>query len=221
MLWHGSSVHLRTREWPWVVGSGLGACPAVSTKGMSDPSPSDLWWLRDLDLSGAVYMKTPWRFRGDVVRVGEGMGWSREVGSAEGFTASCCAPRLGANTFPQSIPLSKRDVQAGEVDSQLPFSPSPPWRMLQLHLCPGAGVCWRRRSRRWADEITEAKAGREWIPTPQIFSIVFSVTELGKIEHHRNGAEPALPCALGNRSQKLPIYISSAAASLNPRTDTG
>lgn len=79
----------------------------------------------------------------------------------------------------------------------------------------------RRRSRRWADEITEAKAGREWIPTPQIFSIVFSVTELGKIEHHWNGAEPALPCALGNRSQKLPIYISSAAASLNPRTDTG
>lgn len=34
-----------------VVDPGLGASPAGNTKGMSDPSPGDLWWLRDLDLS--------------------------------------------------------------------------------------------------------------------------------------------------------------------------
>lgn len=133
-----------------MVDPGLGVSTAVKTKGMSDPSPGDLWWLRDLDPSRAGYLKTPRSLWWDVVRAG--MGWS-----TGGFTPSC-ASGLAANTFQQSTPLSRRDVQAGEADSQLPFSPNPPW---QPHLCPGAGVCWRR-SRRWAGEITEAKAGGEW-----------------------------------------------------------
>lgn len=55
----------------------------------------------------------------------------------------------------------RRDAQPkAEASSQLPCSRNPLWRMLQLHLCPGVEVCWRR-SRRWADKITEAKAVRE------------------------------------------------------------
>lgn len=76
------------------------------------------------------------------------------------------AARLSANGFHPSSLLCKmrtrRDVQpkAGEVSSRLPFSHNPLWLMLQLHLCLGAEVC-RRRSRRWADKITEAMAVRE------------------------------------------------------------
>lgn len=79
---------------------------------------------------------------------------------------SHCAARLSANGFHQSSLLCRmrprRDSQpkAEVVSSQLPFSDNPLWGMLQLHLCPGVEVC-RRRSRRWADKITKAKAVRE------------------------------------------------------------
>lgn len=74
--------------------------------------------------------------------------------------------QVRANGFHQSSPLCRtrprRDWQpkAGEVSSQLPFSRNPLWWMLQLRLWPGAEVC-RRRSRRWPEKITEAKAVRE------------------------------------------------------------
>lgn len=74
--------------------------------------------------------------------------------------------RLSTNRFPSEQRASRtrprRDawMKAGEVSSQLPFSCNPLWGMLQLHLCPEAEVC-QRRSRRWADKITKAKAVRE------------------------------------------------------------
>lgn len=86
----------------------------------------------------------------------------REMGSTGGWEMSRRAPRLSTNRFHHSSSLCRMRPRrnAGEGSSLLPFSFNLLWQMLQLHLCPGVEVCWRR-SRRWADKITEAKAVRE------------------------------------------------------------
>lgn len=142
---------------------------------MSEPSPPLV--AQGLGSELSCFVSNPWRLCW--MWSGLGKEWDGAVGSTGGFT-SCCAARLGANTFPQSIPLSQRDVQAGQAHSQLLFSPDPPRRMPQLHLCPGVGVCWRR-SRRWAEKSAGRRQAENRIRAPDISSIVFSVTELEKI----------------------------------------